>query len=130
MNFCRELQTTSEILQIFFGRSQLLPQHCPVALHLGFKFIARYIHHHPMFPFTVNERGFPFKEEGEAKQFLERGIESACENLRAFEQNCSDDRERRISQMVTEDGEANCSLPTMHFCFGTFLIYTSPSKCI
>ena len=81
MNFCRDIQTASELLQIFLGRFQLLPQHCPAALNLGFKFIVRYVHYHPTFPFTVNERGFPFREEEDAKRFHQQRIESAFENF-------------------------------------------------
>ena len=81
MNFCRDIQTASELLQIFLGRFQLLPQHCPAALNLGFKFIVRYTHYHPNFPFTVNQGAFPFKEEGQAKEFLERKIESAYKHI-------------------------------------------------
>ena len=62
---------------VFLGRFQLLPQHCPAALNLGFKFIVRYVHYHPNFPFTINQGAFPFKEEGQAKEFVERKIESA-----------------------------------------------------
>jgi hypothetical protein len=60
MNFCREIKTASELLQIFVGLFQLLPQHCPAALHLGFTFIVRYVHYHPNFPFTVNQSEMPF----------------------------------------------------------------------
>ena len=69
MNFCRDIQTANELLQVFLGRFQLLPQHCPAALHLGFKFIVRYVHYHPNFPFTVNQTAMPFKDEASAIKF-------------------------------------------------------------
>ena len=84
MNFTREIQTSAELLQIVLGRFQLLPQHCPAALHLGFKFIVRYVHYHPNFPFTVNQRGFPFREESEAIKFYQQRIESAFANISEF----------------------------------------------
>ena len=84
MNFCREIQTPAELLQIFLGRFQLLPQHCPAALHLGFKCIFHYVHFHRNFPFGVNESRFPFKEEDEAKRIHQQRIESAFENISQF----------------------------------------------
>ncbi len=69
MNFCREIHTTSELLQIFVGRFQPLPQHCPAALNLGFKFIVRYVYYHPGFPFTANQTAMPFKDEVAATKF-------------------------------------------------------------
>ena len=81
MNFSREIQTPADVLQLFLGRFQLLPQHCPSALHLGFKLIVRYVHYNPMFPFNVNQGAFPVREECQAKEFLERRIESAYSDI-------------------------------------------------
>ena len=81
MNFSREIQTAIEILQVFVGRFQLLPQHCPAALNLGFKFIVRYVHYHPNFLFTVNQTAMPFKDEASATKFHQDKIESAFENI-------------------------------------------------
>ena len=80
MNFCRDIQTANELLQVFLGRFQLLPQHCPAALHLGFKFIVRYVHYHPHFPFTVNQSAMPFQDEVAATRFYLQRVESAFEN--------------------------------------------------
>ena len=77
MNFCREIQTTSELLQIFLGRFQLLPQHCPAAQNLGFKFIVRHVCYNPNSPFTVYETAYPFKDEDAATKFRQRKIDSA-----------------------------------------------------
>ena len=84
MNFCREIKTASELLQIFLGRFQLLPQHCPAALNLGFKFIVRYVHYHPNFPFVANQTAMPFKDEASATKFHQQKIESAFENISKF----------------------------------------------
>ena len=100
MNFCREIQTTSELLQICLGRFQLLPQHCPAALNLGFKFIVRYVHYHPNFPFTVNQTAMPFKDEGAATKFHQQKIDRALANIAKFTE---EDRQHYIKSMVKED---------------------------
>ncbi len=104
MNFCREIQTTSELLQIFLGLFQLLPQHCPAAPNLGFKFIFRYVHYHPTFPFTVNQRGFPFKDEDEAKRFLQQRVESSYLSISKFKE---ESRKHYVASMVSEDCQQN-----------------------
>ena len=104
MNFCREIQTTSELLQIFLGRFQLLPQHCPAALNLGFKFIVRYVHYHPNFPFTVNQTAMPFKDEASATKFHQQKIECAFEQIAKFTE---EDRQHYIKSMVREDEQNN-----------------------
>ena len=104
MNFSQEIQTPANVLQLFLGRFQLLPEHCPAALNLGFRFIVRYVHYHPHFPFTVNERGFPFREEEEAKRFHQQRIESAFENISKFTE---ESREHYIKNMVREDDQNN-----------------------
>ena len=104
MNLSREIQTPADVLQSFLGRFQLLPQHCPAALNMGFKFIVGYVHYHPMFPFTVNERGFPFREEEEAKRFHQQRIESAFENISKFTE---ESREHYIDSMVQKDDQNN-----------------------
>ena len=100
MNFCREIQTSAELLQIFLGRFQLLPQHCPAALHLGFKFIVRYVHYHPNFPFTVNQTAMPFQDEASATKFHQQKIECALEQIAKFTE---EDRQHYIKSMVEED---------------------------
>ena len=104
MNFCREIKNTSEIFQMFSGRFQLLPQHCPAALNLGFKFIVRYVHYHPNFPFSVNQTAMPFKDEGAATKFHQRKIDSALANVANFTE---EDRQHYIKSMVREDEQNN-----------------------
>ena len=76
MNFCREVKTASELLQIFLGRFQLLPQHCPAALNLGFKFIVRDVHYHPNFPFVANQSAMPFQDEASATKFHQQKMKA------------------------------------------------------
>ena len=104
MNFCRDIQTANELLQVFLGRFQLLPQHCPAALHLGFKFIVRYVHYHPNFPFTVNQSAMPFRDEVTATRYHQQRIESAFENMSKFTE---ESREHYIKNMVREDEQNN-----------------------
>ena len=100
MNFGREIQTTSELLQIFVGRFQLLPQHCPSALNLGFKFIVRYVYYHPNLPFTANQTAMPFKDEAAAAKFHQQRIDSTFANMSTFTE---EDRQHYIKSMVRED---------------------------
>ena len=102
MNFCREIQTTSELLQIFLGRFQLLPQHCPAAQKLGFKFIVRHVCYNPNSPFTVYETAYPFKDEDAATKFRQRKFDSALANIAKFTE---EDRQHYIKNMVREDAE-------------------------
>ena len=104
MNFCREILTASELLQIFLGRFQLLPQHCPAALNLGFKFIVRYVHDHPAFPFVANQTAMPFKDEASATKFHQQQIESAFEHISKFTE---EGRQHYIKSMVREDEQNN-----------------------
>ncbi len=104
MNFSREIKTASEILQIFLGRFQLLPQHCPAALNLGFKFIVRYVHYHPAFPFTANQSAMPFKDEAAATTFHQEKIDSAFAHISKFTE---EDRQHYIKTMVREDEQNN-----------------------
>ena len=104
MNFCREIQTTSELLQIFLGRFQLLPQHCPAAQNLGFKFIVRHVCYNPNSPFTVYETAYPFKDEDAATKFRQRKIDSALANIAKFTE---EDRQHYIKSMVREDEQNN-----------------------
>ena len=104
MNFCREIKTTSELLQIFLGRFQLLPQHCPAALNLGFKFIVRHVCYNPNSPFTVYETAYPFKDEDAATKFRQRKIDSALANIAKFTE---EDRQHYIKSMVREDEQNN-----------------------
>ena len=104
MNFCREIKNTAEISQFFLGRFQVLPQHCPAALNLGFKFIVRYVYYHPKFPFSVNQAAMPFKDEASATQFQQQKIEIAFENIAKFSE---EDRQHYIKHVVREDGGNN-----------------------
>jgi hypothetical protein len=104
MNFCREIKTTSELLQIFLGRFQLLPQHCPAAQNLGFKFIVRHVCYNPNSPFTVYETAYPFKDEDAATKFRQQKIDRALANIAKFTE---EDRQHYIKYMVKEDGENN-----------------------
>ena len=104
MNFCREIKNTAEISQLFLGRFQVLPQHCPAALKLGFKFIARYVCYNPASPFSVYQTAYPFKDEASATQFQQQKIQLAFENIAKFTE---EDRQHYIKNMVREDGENN-----------------------
>ena len=104
MNFCREIPTASELLQIFLGRFQLLPQHCPAALNLGFKFIVRYVHYHPNFPFVANQSAMPVQDEASATKSHQQKIESAFEHISKFTE---EDRQHYIKSMVREDEQNN-----------------------
>ena len=104
MNFSREIQTPADVLQLFLGRFQLLPQHCPAALNLGFKFIVRYVHYHPNFPFVANQTAMPFKDEGSATRFHQQKIESAFSKISQFTE---ESRQHYIKNMVREDEQNN-----------------------
>ncbi len=109
MNFCREMKTASEFLQIFLGRFQLLPQQCPAAL--GFKFIVRYVHYHPTFPFTVSQGPISCEDEGEAKRFHQQRIESTFSNI---SQLTEESREHYVTNMVSEDEQNNWTTQTTY----------------
>ncbi len=102
MNFCREIQSASELFQIFSGRFQLLPQHCPSARNLGFKFIVRYVLYHPAFPFTGNQGAMPFKDEAAAARFRQQRVESAVENISKFTE---EGRKHYVNNMVREEDQ-------------------------
>ena len=104
MNFSREIQTPANVLQFFLGRFQLLPQHCPAALHLGFKFIVRYVHYHPNFPFTANQTAMPFQDEASATRFHQQKIECAFDNISKFTE---ESRQHYIDSMVQKDDQNN-----------------------
>ena len=104
MNFCREIKNTAEISQLFSGRFQVLPEHSPSALNLGFKFIVRFVCYNPASPFTVYETAYPFKDEASATKFQQRKIELAFANIAKFSE---EDRQHYIKNIVREDGENN-----------------------
>ena len=124
MNFSREIQTPADVLQLFLGRFQLLPQHCPSALHLGFKFIVRYVHYHPNFPFVANQTAMPFKDEGSAARFHQQKIESAFPNISQFTE---ESRQHYIKNMVREDEQNNWTTqPTYDALLIRYLPKTPP----
>ncbi len=84
MNCCPKLDSNNAIFKIFLGRFQLLPQHCPAALRLGFKFIVRYVHYSPTSLFSVYQGAMPFKDEAQAKRYLELRVENAHSIISQF----------------------------------------------
>ena len=102
MNFCPKLDSNNAIFKTFLRRFQLLPQHCPAALHLGFKFIVRYVHYSPSSPFSVYEGAMPFKDEAQAKRYLELRIENAHSIISKFTE---ESREHYVKYMVRIDDQ-------------------------
>jgi hypothetical protein len=102
MNFCPKLDSNNAIFKTFLGRFQVVPQHCPAALHLGFKFIVRYVHYSPSSPFSVYEGAMPFKDEAQAKRYLEQRIENARSII---SQITDESREHYVKYIVRIDDQ-------------------------
>ncbi len=88
MNRWQAIFSTGELLQTFLNRFKIVAQTSPCAVHLGYKFVVRYVYYNAMLPFNVYEGAIPFREEAEAKQFHQQKIEVACDDVRFIQQKC------------------------------------------
>ena len=120
MNFSQVNLSTSQVAVTFLNRFQVLPQHCPCALKLGFTYIVRFVSYDPRTPFCVCERGFPFRSEDEAKRFCQIKIKHAIDHVLKFSEQ---ERERFASVMLREDGKGNY---TVHPTYDALLIKYLP----
>ena len=120
MNFSQVNLSINQVAQTFLNRFQVLPQHCPCALRLGFTHIVRFVSYDPRTPFCVLERGFPFRSEDEAKRYCQIQIKHAIDRISKFPE---EERERFASVMLREDGRGNY---TVHPTYDALLIKYLP----
>ena len=104
MNNSQVNLSIAQVAQTFLNRFQVLPQHCPCALKLGFTHIVRFVSYDPRTPFCVCERGFPFTSEDEAKWYCQIQIKHAVDRISKFPE---EERERFASVMLRDDGKGN-----------------------
>ena len=124
MNFSQVNLSINQVAQTFLNRFQVLPQHCPCALKLGFTHIVRFVSYDPRTPFCVLERGFPFRSEDEAKRYCQIQIKHAIDRISKFPE---EERERFASVMLREDGKGNY---TVHPTYDALLIKYLPELII
>ena len=63
MNFSQVNLSICQVAQTFLNRFQVLPQHCPCALKLGFTHIVRFVSYDPRTPFVFSREGFPLDQK-------------------------------------------------------------------
>ena len=109
MNRCPVFQTAAEICQTFLGRFQVVPRSSPCALHLGFTHLVRFVSYDPRCPFTVLERGSPFRSEAEAGHYCKTQLEYAIERISKFPE---EERERLATAILHESASEYRTHPT------------------